>query len=103
MYSIITYISDGITKRFPMTFTLGYLRENFVTCRVDGELDSEGNQIFRQLNWSTGTPGWVEILGSIPASGKRITFSRTMPKDRLLYDFQNGSPLSEQALDESHR
>lgn len=103
MYSIITYISDGVTKRFPMTFTLGYLRENFVTCRVDGELDSEGTQIFRQLNWSTGTPGWVEILGDIPSSGKRITFSRIMPKDRLLYDFQNGSPLSEQALDESHR
>lgn len=103
MYSRVQFTGDGTTVRFPVVFTLGILRESHVTCRVGDEIDASGSPLYRNIIWDDNDPGWARISGAAPSVGTPIVFTRTVPTDSLMYDFQRHSILSNVALNESHK
>lgn len=99
-HSIIEYTGDGSTTQYALNFTLGILSRDYVTCRVDNEVDGLDNPAYRDLTWITD--GLVEIQGTAPALDAPIVFTRTIPKDELVHDYSNGSPIEESNLDQSN-
>lgn len=98
--SIVTKIGDGVNTEFEINFTLGILKRDYVTCRVGTEVDGLGDPVYRTLEWITD--GLVNIQGDVPGNGVPIVFKRTIPKDVLIHDYSNGSPLTERNLDQSN-
>lgn len=100
--SINIYTVDAttaVTKQFAVNFTLGYLSRDHVTAFITGELDGSGNQLFRTLSWIND--GLVELSGTLSV-GNIVNIQRTTPADSLIHDFQAGSVLKEQNLDQAH-
>jgi hypothetical protein len=101
-YSLLEFTGDGETVTFPIAFTLGYLSQDDVFCRVNNEVDVNGDPVYRSITWLPGNEGLVTIGGDVPEVGVPIVFSRVVDKDKLLYDFQKNDPIDERSLDESH-
>lgn len=94
--SRIVAIGDGATRTFAVKFTLGYINPDYVTCRVGDEADGAGNPIYRTITWLS--PTLAEISGTIPASGERVLFERTVTRDKLLVDYENNAIINEDNL-----
>jgi len=98
--SVVTATGDGVTVQYTLTFTLGILRRDYVTCRVGSEVDGVGDPVYRTLEWVSDSI--VNIQGTVPADGESIVFTRTVPKNALIHDYSNGVPVEESNLDESN-
>lgn len=94
--SRIVYPGDGVTTQFAIPFSLGYIRESDVTCRVGDEVDGGGNPRYRQMTFIS--PELVSIAGTGPAPGPvagRVVFTRTVERDGLLVDYEDGAIINE--------
>jgi len=98
-HSIINYLGNGTGGPFAVNFTLGFLSRSHVTAYVQGELDGAGNQIYRTITWIND--GLVTVSGVV-AVGAELVISRDTPVDNAQHDYQDGSVLDEQSLDESN-
>lgn len=98
-YSVNTYTGDGTTTQFAVNFTLGYLSQLHVFCAVEGEVDGQGDPIYRTLTWITDS---LVDIGTAPALGLGIKVRRITPKNVLMHDFQDGAVMNESNFDESH-
>lgn len=99
MHSIVEY-PYGVTGPYAVNFTLGFLSRSHVTAFVRGELDSQGNQVYRDITWVDD--GLVHVSGSTPY-GSTLVISRDTPAAGLIHDYQDGAVLNEKNLDESNR
>jgi hypothetical protein len=99
--SIITYTGNGVTTQFALNFTLGILDREHVKCRVGSEVDGLGDPVYRTLEWITD--GLVNVQGTVPANGVAVVFTRTVPKDELVHDYENGAAIEESNLDDSNK
>lgn len=97
-FSRITYTYSG-QPSFAVNFTLGYISQDHVTCRINEEVDGSGDPAYRTLTWLTSST--VSIGGDALVNGDTIVFERTVPKDEVQHDYQNGAILEESNLDES--
>lgn len=97
-FSRITYTYSG-QPSFAINFELGYLKQSHVTCRVNNEKDGGGDPIYRPLTFVT--EGTVTVGGDALVNGDTLVFERTVPKDEVQHDYEDGSILIESNLDES--
>lgn len=97
-FSRIVYTYSGQSS-FALNFTLGYISQDHVTCRINEEVDGLGDPAYRTLTWLTSNT--VTIGGAALTNGDTITFDRTVPKDEVQHDYQDGALLIEDNLDES--
>lgn len=102
-YSFYSIPGDGATDTFPLQFALGVLKLAYVLVYVDGEVDGEGAQVYRQIESVPGDSGMIKVLGDVVPSGVNINFQRVVPKDLLIHLYANGSVLDYPSLDESHQ
>lgn len=98
-FSRITYTYSG-QSTFAINFTLGYLSEDDVTCRVNDEVDGSDDPVYRTITFVT--EGTVSISGSL-TTGDTIVFERTVSKDALQNDYQDGAIIIEENLDDSFK
>lgn len=101
MYSRITYPGNGTNGPFTVNFTLGYLDQDDVTCRVNAEVDEFNEPVYRTITWLTANT--VNISGVAPTSEDTIVFQRTVSKETLVNDYEDGEPITEANLDESNK
>ena len=85
--SFLEYTGNGSTTAFSITFD--YLDATHLTCTVNG--------VSTSFTLSNG--GATATLGSAPASGAAIKFSRTTSQATRLTDYVAGSVLKESDLD----
>lgn len=101
-YSRIRFPGDGVTDTFNVVFTLGQISEEDVTAYVEGEVDGSGNPVPRPITFLSPTS--IVLGGDIPSTnGKVITFDRTVDKDRLLVDYEDGDIMNEENLNTSQK
>ena len=86
-YSRTKFISAGSSSVFPVSF--GYLSKSHVEVYVDGVLQNS-------LTWLND---YTVQLPAVPPSGAIVQLRRNTTKDGRLVDFQDGSVLTEKALD----
>lgn len=96
-YSRIVKIGDGATVSFAVSFALGYLAEDNITCRVGTEADGGGSPIYRTITFLGG--GMLQISGAAPALGVEVVFERTTSKTTRAVDFSDGDNMAEDNLD----
>lgn len=89
-YSVNEYTGDGSTKQFPINFSLDYISRGDVSCYVDGA----------PVTFTWLSEGLID-LDSVPASGAYVRISRKTDVTKLINDYQNGSVIIEQNLDDS--
>jgi len=94
IYSYDRYEADGSTDAFAIT--VDYISTSHLDIYLDGVLQSTGYAIDSSTNKVT--------FGSSPGSGVVVLIQRNTPKTKATYqaqiaDFQNGSVLSEEDLD----
>lgn len=99
--SIVTYTGDGTSKSYALNFALGILSRDHVKCRVGTEVDGLGQPSYRTISWVND--GLVNISGANPGIGVPVVFTRTVPKDTLMHDYENGAAIEESNLDESNK
>lgn len=83
---------------YAFSFDLGYLTFSHVEAYVEGEVDGNGDQIFRTP--SLVTEGTLNIDGDPLAADDWLIIQRTVPKSTLIHAFANRSSLTKQNLDE---
>lgn len=93
--SRIVMYGDGSTTQYAIPFALGYINESDISCYVGNET------ISRDLTFLGTT--LVEIGGTVPASGERILFERTVAQDRLLVDYIDGDIINEENMNTSQK
>tara|TARA_R100000808_G_scaffold24842_1_gene58704 strand:+ start:4624 stop:6258 length:1635 start_codon:yes stop_codon:yes gene_type:complete len=94
IYSYDRYEADGSTTIF--SITINYLSETHLKIYIDGVLQTTGYTLDPSTNRVTFT--------SAPTAGSIVVIQRNTPKTKALYqeeivDFQDGSVLSEEDLD----
>ncbi|WKV16994.1 tail fiber protein [Nostoc phage NMeng1] len=94
--SRIVLKGTGSTNTFNVEFTLGWLNESDVTCQVAGEVDGSGNPIYRTITFVT--PTQLTISGPPPGNNVDVIFTRTVPRDELLVNFNNEDIMNEDNL-----
>ena len=100
-YSLITYQGTGTNGPFAVNFTLGYLSKADVKAYVNGEVDAQGNQLYRSITWINN--GMVSVSGAPIAVGQVLNLRRTTVVSALVHDYQDGSVIQENNLDESNK
>lgn len=86
-HSIITLAYSG-QATFLLNFTLGILSRDHVKLRVNDAVDGTGQPSYTPFDWVNDT----EIIA--PAglnTGDKVEITRTVPKDQLVTEFDNGS------------
>lgn len=94
-YSRIIQYGDGITDTFSVNFKLGYISQANVTCRVGTEVTN------RAITFVT--PSLIKVAGAKVATGVRTVFERTVVRDQLLVDYENGDILNAVNLNTSQK
>lgn len=94
--SKITVLGDGATTEFAIPFALGYIKEADVTARVGTEVDGLGAPVYRPLTFNT--PGMAIVGGPVVANTVPIVFTRTVDRDSLEVDFEDGDILTGENL-----
>lgn len=96
-FSRIVQIGNGSTNIFTMNFTLGYLSDKDITCRVGTEVDGLGNPVYRTITYLGDN--LVRISGAPPALAKEVVFERTTLKTGMAVSFSDGDTMDEVNLD----
>jgi len=99
--SRIVYTGDGVTNQYAIPFSLGYIREADVTCRVGDEVGGLGDPLYRELEFLS--PTLVEIQGDVPEDGVTIIFDRTVSRNSLIVDFADGDIMHEENLNTAQK
>lgn len=97
--SRIVYPGNGVQTDFSIPFALGYLKESDITCQVDDEVDGLGGPMYRSIEFLT--PTFVRVSGA-PADTKAV-FTRTVDREALLVDFEDGDILNEENLNTAQK
>lgn len=100
-YSEIAIPSDGSTMLFTVNFALGYINRDEVTCRANNEVDGSGNPVYRTLTWVSDTQ--VQVSGTPLAAGLNYVFKRTVEKDTLIVDWEDGNGITEENLNTAQK
>jgi hypothetical protein len=95
--SKVVAVGDGTTIQYPISFTLGYIAQSNVTCRVNKEVDGFGAPLYRTLTWIN--PGLVQHSGAPAGVGQVVEFLRTVDDSVLLADFADGANMTDENLD----
>ncbi len=91
------YIGDGVTTIYPIDFTLGYINRDYVYVYLN-EVESYTTQL--SYTWIDNS----QIQLSAPvADGVPFTIRRVVPRDELVNDYEDGSILREENLDQSFK
>lgn len=88
---------DGVTTLLTVDFALGFITPDHVTCRVGDEVDGAGNPVYRTFTFQSST--LVQVDGTPAAVGQDYVFVRTVPKDELLINWEDGDPITGDNLD----
>lgn len=99
--SRVTKIGDGTATQFVVNFANGYIDRAHVTARVGTEVDGLGNPVYRAITFLSSN--LLQIAGTPAGIGVKVLFERTVPKDTLLINFNDGDTLDEVNLDTSQR
>lgn len=99
--SKIIAIGNGSNKTFSVNFALGYIRESDVTARVGNEVDGLGAPVYRTITFDT--PTLMTISGTAPGIGVPVVFERTLPKDVLLVNYEDGDIINDDNLNTSQK
>lgn len=99
--SRVIAVGNGVTRNFTVNFALGYISTSDVTCRVGTEADGAGNPVYRSITWNS--PGIATVSGAIPAPGVLVVFDRTVPRDKLVVDFENGAVMNDYNLNTAQK
>lgn len=99
--SVIVIPGDGVTTQFSIPFALGYIKENDITARVGDEQDATGNPIYRTLTFLSPTS--VVVSGAPAPIGTNIVFSRTVEREKLLVDYEDGDIINEDNMNTAQR
>ena len=86
--SQIVYTGDGVTTQFVVNFALGYINPLDVVATVNGS----------PVPYEWASANTIRITGPAVASGAEIRFIRSVPKDRLVVDFEDGAIQTEENL-----
>jgi hypothetical protein len=97
--SVIVYPGNGSTKQYSIPFSLGYINESDITCRVGSEVDGTGAPLYRTLTFLS--PTLVEHSGAAAATGVNVIFTRTVARTNLIVDYSNGDIINEENLNTS--
>lgn len=88
------YTGDGSTTDYPLSFALGYISEEDIHAYVDN---------VEVTNFTIIMDGSALRFDRAPGAGERILIRRIMDKDSLIHDYEDGSNLTAQSLDESNK
>ncbi len=99
--SIVTIPGDGATNTFVVAFALGFIDPADVTAWVTGEYDGLGAKVYRSITFLTNT--LLQISGSPPANGVNVVFTRTVPNNALIVDYEDGDIMNEINLNQSQK
>jgi hypothetical protein len=88
--------ANGSTDTFAVDFALDYLQESDVVAYVRGEVDGGGEQIYRTITFLDG--GLMRVSGGNPPNLSWVVFDRTVEKDTLRVNFEDGDLLNEENL-----
>lgn len=86
--SYVRYTGNGATTNFSLTFP--YIDQDHVVVLVDGEEET--------FSWVNST---TVSISPAPANGAVVELRRITPADARIVDFQNGSLVTEEELDNS--
>lgn len=100
-YSRVTKIGDGVTTQFTVNFSLGYLDSSHITARVGTEVDGLGDPVYRTITFLS--TNLLQISGPPAGIGVKILFERTIKKDELIVNFNNGDVMDEVNLDTAQK
>lgn len=95
-YSRVVAVGNGVTTQFTVNFALDYISEYDVTCRVGTEIDGSGQPAYRPITFLS--TNLVQVSGAPAGNGVQIVFDRTVDKDDLVVDYNNGDQLDEDNL-----
>jgi hypothetical protein len=84
-----------------VNFANGYIDRAHVTARVGTEVDGLGNPVYRAITFLSSN--LLQIAGTPAGIGVKVIFDRTVPKDTLIVNFNDGDTLDEINLDTSQR
>ncbi|AUZ94787.1 tail fiber protein [Agrobacterium phage Atu_ph03] len=99
--SVIVVPGDGVTTQFNIPFSLGYIKESDITARVGSEVDGAGNPSYRALTFLS--PEIVEVAGTPTPVGQNIVFRRTVDREQLIVDFEDGDVINEENMNTAQR
>jgi hypothetical protein len=100
-FSRVTKIGDGVSTQFSVNFALDYVDPTHVTARVGTEVDGLGDPVYRTITFIT--TNLLQISGDPAGVGVQVLFERTVPKDELIINYNNGDVLDEINLDTSQK
>lgn len=89
-YSINEYVGDGSTKQFAINFTLNYIERDDVLVVVDEQI----------VPFTWISEGIIE-LDTAPSVGAIVVLMRDTDLQQLINDYNNGSVIIEENMDES--
>jgi hypothetical protein len=90
------YISDGVTTIYPVDFTLGYLKQEYVYVYLSsGEYTTE-------LEYSWLNESQIELTAPV-AEGELLIIRRVVERSVPINDYENGAILGEKGLDDSFK
>lgn len=99
--SQVVTTGDGFTSTFIVSFALGYISKDDVTCWVEGEYDGFGAKTYRALTWIS--TNMVTVAGDAPGSGVKVYFDRTVPRTELLVDYEDDDIINEENMNTSQK
>lgn len=94
-YSRVVAIGNGSATQFTVNFALDYISTDEVTCRVGTETTGD-DPAYRTITFLS--ENLIQVGGPPAGDGVHVTFERTVPKDTLLVDYNNGDELAEDNL-----
>ncbi len=99
--SIVTIPGDGVTDTFTVSFALGVLDQSQVTAWVTGEYDGLGDKVYRTITFLTDT--LLKISGAKAGSGVNVVFTRTVPNNSLIVNYEDGDIMNEVNLNTAQK
>lgn len=94
-FSTNTFTYAGGARTFTLSLGLGYLEESDIRCFVEGEVDGNGDQVYRIFTFDSEFV--VRITDDITI-GLNVTVERTVDKDALVVDFETGGTITPKNL-----
>jgi len=100
--SAVSYAADGIVTDFVLSFTLGYLRKEHIQVeqRLDGEIEFT---IIPNTEWIFINQDQGIRFNVAPVNLSSIRLRRITPNNLLIHDYEDGSLVIEENLDESNK
>lgn len=99
LFARVTFTYTGGPQVFNTNFALGVLEAEHISFAVDGEVDAQDNQIFRDITYDRAT-GNVTVIDPLPNPCEGFIIRET-PVDELIVDFEQGDDVTKRNLSRS--